>query len=260
MKKLEEIGFEEAGQWLLIDDSSIQLDIQKHINTSNVLYAFVCGEELLYIGKTVRPLLKRLQVYEKPGPTQATNIRSKASIIKILKRGESVEIYVFADKNANHYNGVKINMAAALEDDLISRYLPKWNRAGKKIKKIKKKAEITSSLEDLPPAKFKKSKQVNIVAREFKLILRPTYYKSGFFNVPVSNENMFADDGAKIIINCNNEIKFEGKINRSCNRSGAPRIMGGVKLRDWIQSYFQAGDEILINIISPGEILITEAT
>ena len=50
MQRLLEIGFEQAGEWMLIDgDPSIEL--RRYENAGNVLYAFVAEDELLYIGR-----------------------------------------------------------------------------------------------------------------------------------------------------------------------------------------------------------------
>ena len=51
MGRLLEIGFERAGEWSL-DDDELAIGIEHYANAANVLYAFVSGEELLYIGRS----------------------------------------------------------------------------------------------------------------------------------------------------------------------------------------------------------------
>jgi hypothetical protein len=58
--------------------------------------------------------------YKKPGSTQRTNLRINSNIIHCLDRGQSVDIYVWYDKEPKkHGNLIDINLAAGLEDSLI---------------------------------------------------------------------------------------------------------------------------------------------
>ncbi len=101
-----------------------------HAAESNILYAFVSREQVLYIGKTARTLSQRMYQYQKPGPTQRTNIVNHANIKGVLDQGETIQILVFAPKEQVQYRGMPVNLAAGLEDALISRLKPTWNRMG----------------------------------------------------------------------------------------------------------------------------------
>jgi hypothetical protein len=95
--------------------------------TSNVLYSFVSGDEILYVGKTTRALRDRMYQYQRPGSSQRTNIRVNAAISDMLRTGASIEIHVLPDPGNMEYRGFHLNLAAGLEDSLISELDPKWN-------------------------------------------------------------------------------------------------------------------------------------
>ena len=106
-----------------------ELDAER--TTYNVLYAFTSSDELLYIGKTTIALRDRMYQYQRPGPSQRTNIRVNSAIAELLKSGGTIEIYALPDTGEMEYRGFHLNLAAGLEDSLISELDPKWNIAGK---------------------------------------------------------------------------------------------------------------------------------
>jgi hypothetical protein len=127
--RLEQIGFRRVGRWNLtagklayaLDDCGLAGD---------VLYAFVSGQDVLYIGKTTQDLQRRMYGYQRPGPTQRTNIACNAKILEALSAQGAIDIYVFRDPEPRIHVGVPINLAAALEDGLIREFKPPWNKAG----------------------------------------------------------------------------------------------------------------------------------
>ena len=129
IEKLHEIGFENVGTWSLGKDS-LSYEIRQHENERSILYAFVADQDVKYIGKSTRPLKQRMNGYRKPGPSQMTNIKGNQGIIDLLKRGVSVQIYVFVQKEPLCYRGFRVNLAAGLEDDLIRQLEPEWNEVG----------------------------------------------------------------------------------------------------------------------------------
>ena len=119
IKELNNIGFDKAGSWLK-SDVGIEVELINHVPKSSVLYLFVVDNVIKYVGKTVRTLRKRMYGYKKPGSTQWTNLRINSNIIDCLDRGQSVDIYVWYDKEPKkHGNLIDINLAAGLEDSLI---------------------------------------------------------------------------------------------------------------------------------------------
>jgi len=129
--QLQKIGFTIAGTWeLLNDEPKVALQEAFH-GTSNILYAFVADAKLMYVGKTVRTLAKRMAGYESGHRSQITNHRNHEEIRSCLKNGARVEIYVLPDNGLLHYGEFHINLAAGLEDSLIKTLNPPWN-AGQK--------------------------------------------------------------------------------------------------------------------------------
>ena len=131
VEKLVRIGFEYVGEWLL-ENKTVKHHLSKHNSTKKIVYAFATQGRILYIGKSVRSVSQRLNGYSTPGPTQSTNIKNHQNITKLLGEGKRVEIYVFApSEDEIIYRGIQLNLAAGLEDSLITKFQPIWNTAGK---------------------------------------------------------------------------------------------------------------------------------
>jgi hypothetical protein len=129
LRFLVDLGFEEVGAWVLTD-SLLSCQLTKHASECDILYAFVSQGDVLYIGKSVRTLKSRLYGYQRPGPTQRTNIASNEKLRLLLADVPSVQIFALVVREKPLYRGVPLNVAAGLEDALISRLRPRWNRVG----------------------------------------------------------------------------------------------------------------------------------
>jgi len=128
---LEEIGFEKIGNWV-VEDKDLKYNILSlYLDKNELLYSFVVNGEIKYIGKTVNSLKKRMYQYQNPGPSQSTNIKNNKNILNSLEKNENVDIYIFKEDEPVFYNGIKINLAAGLEDPLIKKFNPEWNKMGK---------------------------------------------------------------------------------------------------------------------------------
>ena len=126
---LAKLGFELVGEWSL-KLNCIDFQLQKHKDKTNILYAFAVDKKVMYIGKSTQTLYKRMIGYKNPGPTQSTNINNNARIHKILNDNRSVDIYVFIQVEDYFYRGVKVNLAAGLENNLIGLFNSPWNNLG----------------------------------------------------------------------------------------------------------------------------------
>lgn len=126
------IGMEDAAQWE-VDGESL-----KHVGDkpagwrqqtaiSNALYAFACCGKVLYIGKTTKTLSKRLAGYCDPGKSQATNKKCHQGIRKLLSHGKEVRILVLPYTIPLKWGDYQINLAAGLEDALVTAFKPEWN-------------------------------------------------------------------------------------------------------------------------------------
>lgn len=126
---LEDLGFRRVGRWLL-DGAQLRYELIAEQDAEKVLYAFVASDTVLYIGKTTQPLRRRMYGYQNPGPSQRTNIRCHKLIIELVRCGQSVEIHVLPDDGSLLYRGHSLSLAAGLEDSLIAKVHPPWNKLG----------------------------------------------------------------------------------------------------------------------------------
>ena len=91
----------------------------------------------------------------------------------------------------------------------------------------------------------------------FILILHPTYFNMGFFNINVDNERYIGEDNEFIEIhNENMNEVIIGKINRSVNRNNTPRIMGGSKLKKWFNENSHIMGKIKVEILNKNRIFL----
>lgn len=131
LERLQAIGFRRVGSWV-IDQERLAPVLEDCASSTHVLYAFVIDGEPVYVGKTIQTLKQRLYGYANPGPTQTTNIRGNKNIAGSLSRGSSVEIFALPDHGLLCFGGFRLNLAAALEDSIVSSLRPVWNISGMK--------------------------------------------------------------------------------------------------------------------------------
>ena len=129
LDRLLAIGFRKIGRWSLIDGKPV-CELEAEGQTRNILYCFASADEVLYVGKTTQPLKSRLYQYQKPGPTQSTNIKGNNLIKEQLNQGVEISVYAFPDSGMLKYGGFHLNIAAGLEDSIVSTLKPTWNAAG----------------------------------------------------------------------------------------------------------------------------------
>ena len=129
LQKLIDIGFVKAGKWTR-NESVIKFSLTDCAESRNVLYCFVSDGVVLYLGKTITLLKRRLYGYQNPGPTQSTNINGNRNINSLIADGKEVDIYALPDNGLLHFGCFHINLAAGLEDSIIKTIHPLWNKTG----------------------------------------------------------------------------------------------------------------------------------
>jgi hypothetical protein len=127
---LKKAGFTEVGRWELGKRGPTCI-LDKERTTFNVLYAFVSSRRILYVGKTTLPLGSRMYQYQRPGKSQRTNIRVNALIEKLLADAAKIKIFALPDPGNLDYKGFHLNLAAGIEDGVISSLQPEWNIASR---------------------------------------------------------------------------------------------------------------------------------
>jgi hypothetical protein len=244
MNRLLNIGFISVGHWTLNNDR-IRYNLASHHWTTNVLYSFISNGDIKYIGKTKIQLSQRMYGYQNPGPSQATNIRVNAAIKNLLEDDQPVDIFILTDNGLLRYGDFRINLAAGLEDTLIYEINPDWNLSGRNLIPVDTASEKPElSKEPKPTA------ALIPVLTTINILLGQAYYNQGYFNVGREYSEMFGADNATIDIQLG-DTTIQGYINRTANKNGTPRIMGGKELRNWIKNNFKPNDTMKVDIISP---------
>lgn len=264
------IGFVDIGRWMPKGDAiTYQLDGENAsanealLDSKNALYAFVKGHDVHYIGKTSRSIRKRYVGYCRPGQRQATNRRCHNNIKMAIADDYDIRIFVFVPITHLRYSDFEINLAAGLEDELIRQFNPLWNgkNKGQPISESaeREEAEIVQTdadaggTKDIPPAP---KASLSAAPVPFTVHLGPTYYKNGFLNPGVEASRFLGKNGEMIQVllgDASNTV--DSKINRTANRTGAVRVVGGnQQIARWFQENFEQGDTVQGEVLGPYEI------
>lgn len=120
-------GFHTCGHWELKPGGGIHFigDIPKEPGA----YGHAVDGMVMYIGVATMGLKKRIRFYGKPGSTQRTSLRVNDLIAKELAKNRTVELLVVVP-GANDWNGLPVDIASGLENGLIKKYMPPWNKRG----------------------------------------------------------------------------------------------------------------------------------
>lgn len=262
LSRLEEIGFELAGEWLL-EDGEPRIEVRRYAAAANVLYAFVSELELLYIGRSGRALGLRMQGYEQGGPPRSVRARNRERVVAMLMLDQQVALYAMSDPGSMLYGSFRVNLAAGLQHSLIEALDPPWNKAGGTLPEAidptplhqvpvaaRRRARAADSLED-------HSTNATSERPSYRFLVGYMYMDKGFFNVPVRYSRLFGKDREKIKILCGREKStIHGHIDRACNTNAAPRIVGGSALKLWFEEHAGLNNPVDIDILAPNAVWI----
>lgn len=261
------LGFADVGKWQPKGDS-IAYDLdgadssasEVLLDASNALYAFVRRDQVVYIGKTVRSIRKRYVGYCRPGKTQATNQRCHRNIKAAIAEGTEIRIFVFTPITHLRYSDFEINLAAGLEDSLIREFDPPWNGRdrGHPISEDAEREEVEESefrelgvvaVVDAPP----KPRASGQAMATFSVVLGATYYEKGILNPGVEASEYLGKHGDPIRVRFTDGSQTViSKINRTANRTGAVRVIGGnAQIARWFQQNFSEGDTVHGSVVDP---------
>ncbi|MFT4090163.1 MAG: GIY-YIG nuclease family protein [Asticcacaulis sp.] len=257
---LRDMDFRDVGFWTLHDVAHrlrYQVDETHsgYLDVSNVLYAFVQNDDVLYIGKTTRSVRNRFNGYCNPGSTQSTNIKCNAGIRDIISRGGEVRILIFSPISHLSYSEFPINLAAGLEDALVARIAPIWN--GKGAGAVVMQTETAELEEDALTDDLSEDAVDPKALYAFDFVLRHYYYKSGIVNVGTQASPYFGVDGDPVRISFSDgTTDITSSINRTANRSGGVRLVGKNRLiGDWFREHFNEGETVQVRILGPNWIM-----
>jgi hypothetical protein len=141
------IGFRLAGHWQQGGAAGLVPALDPEMaKERGVLYAFASREDgfgqerVHYIGKTTKTLASRMRDYRKPDGSQRTDVKVHAEIAKLLAAYTRVDILILGEAHMAceplNYCGLKVSLAAGLEDSLIGEMDPPWNKLGRRSSRI----------------------------------------------------------------------------------------------------------------------------
>jgi hypothetical protein len=87
----------------------------------------------------------------------------------------------------------------------------------------------------------------------FNIRLGAAFYNQGFIYIKKRYQEYFGshDSNIKIYLGSWNEVPLEGRINRTAQPSGSPRIMMGITYTNWVQINHQQGENLTVEILNP---------
>ena len=262
LERLQEIGFELAGEWLLENDGPC-IEVRRYAAAANVLYAFASDGELLFVGRSGRSLGLRMQGYELGGPPRSVRARNRERIIAMLMLDQQVALYAMSDPGSMLYGSFRVNLAAGLQHSLIDALDPPWNKAA---------GGTFDSADPTPlnmvPSAARKPRRgadsaddryagIATARPGYRFLVGYMYMNKGFFNVPVRYSRLFGQDRETIKILCGREKStIHGHIDRSSNTNASPRIIGGGALKNWFEEHAGLNNPVDIDILAPNAVWI----
>lgn len=133
LNKLKKYGFKEVGEWYFYEKikSKINFKLNEDYKNKRVIYAFIVDNKVKYIGccqKKNITLENRMKRY-KSRTGKGTNERVAKEIKKCVENNKAVKIFALEPKEKIRYkNLLKIDLINGLEDPLISKFEPEWNK------------------------------------------------------------------------------------------------------------------------------------
>jgi RNA-binding protein YhbY len=159
LEELDRYGFKEVGEWHLSEKYKRGIDFKLNcFQNERVIYAFVVGVKVddevkyfvNYIGvcealtTTLKDRMKRYRGMAGKG----TNKRIAQKIKECLEQRRVVKIFVLKLDLTLRYKDLDVDLERGLENSLIQKLNPEWNKLGKQeSKKSKKKQEIFPDLD-----------------------------------------------------------------------------------------------------------------
>jgi hypothetical protein len=268
VQRLLAIGFRDIGRWTVADreghlryvlDGPVPDADRALLDVRSALYAYVQGNDVLYVGKTARSLKRRLQGYCTPGKAAITNWKCNGNIRSLLTQGATVRIFIFAPSDDLKYGDFEIDLPAGLEEALISAFAPPWNgRDG--AKPITEEAE-REKVEEKNVESVIASQDLTTVAATaplatFTIKLGTAYYDQGIVNPGVDASRYLGEDGQPLVIQLGKEGEvIPSRINRTANLGGSVRAVGkNAAIAAWFQRNFKRGDTVNAEVLGPHRI------
>jgi hypothetical protein len=105
------------------DGESKRSSVVKISERKNIVYCMFIGEDLMYVGKTVRGVSRPLTYHKNP---KMLNV--KDGIKNANSQNIRVEVYAKFEGLELEHEGLKMNIIEAFEQAIITKYNPEWNK------------------------------------------------------------------------------------------------------------------------------------
>ncbi|NME35611.1 MULTISPECIES: hypothetical protein [Fusobacterium] len=264
MEILSKLGFKKVGEWKKLQNN-LYFDVNDFKKENKVVFAFVVNSFVKFISATEDVLEFALNCYVSPKEFEGEEVRVKELILKTLDNGP-VEIYAL--KNTKFF-GFKTRFDKQDILKLIKEFNADWNDENlvdrmKKIvgkdrvaiqKDVEEKEKIQTIIEEKPEMKeVLKPEKTKKEYESYIFILGKSYLDRGFFNLKTSHSHLVAGDKDEIQIVVGEKQVISGRISRTANSSGTPRIIGNKPLKLWFTEHSEVNGEIKITFINKKKI------
>ena len=250
MNLLKSDWFQYCGDWYIEESGRLRFsmfaDKERFFDAERTLYMFVCGEEeILYVGKTVNKARQRFIGYRTPGESQQTNRRVHEELIRLLKSGEQIRIFLSNFPDQLKWDNISISLSAGLEDALIDQIQPRLNRLGRDPKAVPELAilQIEGNQGDDQEEETDVSVDNSLQPENFHVSLRADHtYVGGYLNLRKLTSEQLGEHNEELLIDLYRGKKcvyiIRSKINRKANKNGSVRVIGNNReLANWFQNF-----------------------
>lgn len=270
LDRLYDVGFQILGRWELNSRQKLELRLtpdndstRTRLTSGPALYAFISGTDILYLGKTSLSLATRFGGYKNPGAGQQTNLKCSRHILDFIGSDRPVDVLSLSGVTQLHWGEFELNIAAGLEDSLISELSPQWNgRAGQSI--MTESAQIERESLNMrakveKPQAFGRGGGAEVQPiGTFTIKLGDTYYQQGIINPGAKVKQLLGGHDEEIWLRLGRDDSrgVQTTINRKAVPSHSPRLKARKEVAAWFQKNFKLGDTVTGTIISPHQIIL----
>ncbi|MFN5890974.1 MAG: hypothetical protein ACK448_11315 [Bacteroidota bacterium] len=123
LSELLEMGFVESGYYFLQNEKVNVTKINK--DRASLVYAFIVNHTVYYVGKTVQGFIRPFGYHK-----NEVMIKVKYGIEQFVFNNCNVSIYTLLIKDEDFllWKGLKLNIVEAVEQALITKFSPEWNK------------------------------------------------------------------------------------------------------------------------------------
>ena len=122
MKRLIDIGFRKAGQWVGGQRLEPRAVLARFSQSEGVLYCFAVDGVPVYVATATEPIKSVMLGHVSEGAGLLDRIKTA------LGAGLAVDIYVLPDDGRVKWGEFILDIAGALEKNIIKRLCPPWNK------------------------------------------------------------------------------------------------------------------------------------